>query len=1492
MKKFLAIILSVVLIISVCPFGLFSITASAVTSNTTEFAGGSGTEDDPYLISTADHLNNVRKYPNNFFRMINDIDMTNKNFSPIENFRGKFDGGGYRIENLTILYYSEFSTQGTEVCMAIKDLKFGLIAVNNGDIYNLGLTNGKIDVDYSAEVWGKSHVNKDGYLSSAVDIGGIAGENNGTISNCFNENILVVNHSANAIYGTAHGSTSIGGIVGTNNGLIQNCYNVAKMEALCYAGGSTDYGSVSCYAGGIVGWNNSSIISCYNIGNISARRSGQIWGNGGSTIPREGIGGIAGRTHANIEDCVYLSEQTNVSGINADEFGINNTSCDIESMKDKETYSGFDFQAAWEIDNYYEYQFPQLISCRKERIKKIEMLSLPENLKLIEKKRTIIPNAIIEICYEDGYKKQIQICTDMIANFIDKEVGIQNLIIRYGGKEVIFSAEIIAKQLVGISVSKPPIKTEYLERKDDLLLGGSKLKLEYDNDTFEEIDINESMVDGFDNTKPGTQKITVNYNNLSATFFVEIIPKRIIDIAIETLPEKIIYLEETSELDLSGGTVKVFYDNETFQILDMRTLEIKGFDNKKIGTQTLVVDYKGFTDKFDVTVISKTLSGIEISQLPSKLNYLEATETLDLSGGKIKLIYDNMTNEELDLSNTIVSGFNNTVPGEQVIKVVYNEKETQFKIVVMAQEENIMDFAGGIGENYKPYLISTKEHLDNVRKYPGAYFEQVNDIVFSDSDFAIGGTYYNNGYGWMPIGKDSSSAFGGNYDGGGYSIKNLNVDITTANSAYGGLFGYCTGDLKNITIENSDIKVTASGTAYAGGIVGYHKNGTIENCHNNNTTVNAQYGGGIIGYSYYGEAINICSNSGNVDGTYVGGIVGTAVYLSSISDCTNSGDIIKSKTSGAYIGGIVGYNKSGTLDISDCSNSGEIYAEGTDLSSISLGGAPIVGGIVGYSYNTNIDNCSNSANIYGDYAGGIIGYGITIIRDALNIGNISARTNSGGIVGYHNDGSVYTSTNRGDITGVRYVNGNVYTNYSTAVGGIVGAARNGSGIYECANLGTVSNGEYSGGIAGIGDYISQSYNNGTVNSVYYSGGICGEFLDSGSKILNCYNSGKVSGKYAAGLLATMEYGTVQISYNVGKISATENGGYVAAIIAYQTGGTVIDCYYLDDINIGVGYVDYSISNTPETTKLNKANMQNSSNFDGFDFNTMWTMDGYADYYPYPELKNVEMICPHLYDNDCDADCNNCDYVREVEHSYVIQKFDNLKHWDECACGDKINVAVHEFDNSCDKTCDCGYTRTITHNYEFTYDSVNHYNECTVCGDMINITAHNYDSDCDQTCNDCDYVRVAKHTYNIQKFDTLNHWYECVCGEKTNIGIHIYGDYLDASCNLCDNTRKITYTGWHSDDINWYYYESGVVATGWKSVGGTWYYFNQSGTMQTGWQYVGNTWYYMNEGGAMQTGWLQLGNTWYYLGDGGAMQTGWQYIGNTWYYFNASGAWIA
>lgn len=101
------------------------------------------------------------------------------------------------------------------------------------------------------------------------------------------------------------------------------------------------------------------------------------------------------------------------------------------------------------------------------------------------------------------------------------------------------------------------------------------------------------------------------------------------------------------------------------------------------------------------------------------------------------------------------------------------------------------------------------------------------------------------------------------------------------------------------------------------------------------------------------------------------------------------------------------------------------------------------------------------------------------------------------------------------------------------------------------------------------------------------------------------------------------------------------------------------------------------------------------------------------------------------------------------------------------------------------------------------------------------------------------------------------------------------------------------TGWIKEGSVYYYINpsSGVMATGWQKINGTWYLLGYNGKMLTGWQKVSGTWYYMNGSGAMQTGWLKQGGTWYWLSGSGAMATGWQKIGGTWYYFDGSGAWV-
>ena len=84
----------------------------------------------------------------------------------------------------------------------------------------------------------------------------------------------------------------------------------------------------------------------------------------------------------------------------------------------------------------------------------------------------------------------------------------------------------------------------------------------------------------------------------------------------------------------------------------------------------------------------KVLSSILLFALPQKLVYIENTETFNPNGGKLKLIYDNGTKEIIDLTAEMVTGFDNTKVGKQMLTVVYGDKTAQFEISIKPTAPN------------------------------------------------------------------------------------------------------------------------------------------------------------------------------------------------------------------------------------------------------------------------------------------------------------------------------------------------------------------------------------------------------------------------------------------------------------------------------------------------------------------------------------------------------------------------------------------------------------------------------------------------------------------------------------------------------------------------------------------------------------------------------------------------------------------------------------
>ncbi len=324
------------------------------------------------------------------------------------------------------------------------------------------------------------------------------------------------------------------------------------------------------------------------------------------------------------------------------------------------------------------------------------------------------------------------------------------------------------------------------------------------------------------------------------------------------------------------------------------------------------------------------------------------------------------------------------------------------------------EFAGGSGTENDPYLISTKQHLNNVRNhltsFASPYFELTNDIVFEDGDFAVGGEYYNEGKLWLPIGHNTLFNFSGTFDGNGFSIINLKINGQATEHGRYGLFSECAGTIKNLSIKNANITVSGEvGPYYVGGLVGEltvytgssEKYGLVENC------------------SFDGNIITSSTDFWNC----AAGIVGYASNDTKTINCHNYGEI----TSQLHASGIVCENNG---LISNCSNNGEIVLSDSD-SNFTTG----IGGICATNHQT-IENSYNTGNItvesFTGYHGGIVGENRSITRNCYNMGTVTAFS-AGGIAGDNVHGTISNCYNVGIINGEYKSGGIVSSVFSGSV---------------------------------------------------------------------------------------------------------------------------------------------------------------------------------------------------------------------------------------------------------------------------------------------------------------------------------------------------------------------------------------------------------------------------------------------------------------------------
>ncbi|CAD5247936.1 MULTISPECIES: fibronectin type III domain-containing protein [unclassified Imperialibacter] len=305
-----------------------------------QFSGsGSGTEGEPFQITTATHLNEIRNNLSAHYILLNDIDLTFDTSDPAglfwngglgwepvgeyildpsnyDPFIGKLDGGGFKISGLNINrptadYVGLFGLTDGATIINLGILGADITGKNNiGTLIGYAIATTVSNCFITGEVTGVSQVG--GFIGFVLQVS--------NISQCFT-NVVVT--------GTGSQTGGFAGYIDT--GTVLNSYATGSVTGVSEVGGFA--GKIYTYDGG------GSIASCYSSSAVSGSSD---------------VGGFAGRDEGTETSAAYWSTATSGQATSGSGTGLNST-----DIRKEASFSGWDFVSTWEIVENSSYPFLQ-----------------------------------------------------------------------------------------------------------------------------------------------------------------------------------------------------------------------------------------------------------------------------------------------------------------------------------------------------------------------------------------------------------------------------------------------------------------------------------------------------------------------------------------------------------------------------------------------------------------------------------------------------------------------------------------------------------------------------------------------------------------------------------------------------------------------------------------------------------------------------------------------------------------------------------------------------------------------------------------------------------------------------------------------------------------------------------------------------------------------------------------------------------------------------
>ena len=337
---------------------------------------------------------------------------------------------------------------------------------------------------------------------------------------------------------------------------------------------------------------------------------------------------------------------------------------------------------------YKQKQYPVTINVLNKKEVSRELLG-NKKIEVFKDNNIDLSKYSIIIKYNDNSQKEIKLSANnaTIKNYDKSKAGKQKIYIIYDQKSYPLEVNVIAIK----EVSRELISNGKIEvfEGDKIDLSNYTIIINYNNGTKKEVTLttNNTNIENYDSSKIGKQKIDLIHDKKRYTVEINVLER--VEASRTLITKEPLELYEDEQLDISKFYILVNYTNNTQKEIQLNSndITIKEYNKDQLGKQTIIIEYENKEYTYEITILKREELSREL--ITKGHTTILKNGQLDLNNYYILIKYANNTQKEvqLDKTNTIVEGFNNTIIGEQTVKLIYEHQEYQATITIKDIEQ-------------------------------------------------------------------------------------------------------------------------------------------------------------------------------------------------------------------------------------------------------------------------------------------------------------------------------------------------------------------------------------------------------------------------------------------------------------------------------------------------------------------------------------------------------------------------------------------------------------------------------------------------------------------------------------------------------------------------------------------------------------------------------------------------------------------------------------